>query len=364
MPQLILEVAALDYVFPAPACRCVMGADGGTVGRDERNTLVLPDRFRRVSRLHAEITFVRGVPILSNRSSTLVINVGEQEIEPGQSAIVQDDDLIEVGPYLLNARIHDERRSPAPAPVFIPETATHAVTSDELLQAFIDGAGMSQKAFKSGFTVESAEMIGGMLRHAVQGAMDLLAARTITQREIRVSTALISEQSNNPLHFLPNAEAALVQLLTGHLPGFMHGTHAMPDAFADLLAHEAGVMAGMRAALADMLVRLDPRQSDETLRRVQDSGVQVAASVEKARWWDSQNERYSRVVVDAEDNFQQAWGGVFADAYSRVAEHIRMQATSHPYPAPGYVPEYNTVNVTTVASPSVAAIRSEACLES
>ena len=45
MPELILEIAALDYVFPAPHRRCVIAGEGGTIGRDVRNTLVLDDRF-------------------------------------------------------------------------------------------------------------------------------------------------------------------------------------------------------------------------------------------------------------------------------------------------------------------------------
>lgn len=326
MPELILEIAALDYVFPAPARRCVMGPNGGTLGRDERNTLVLPDRFRRVSRLHAEVTFVRGVPILSNRSSTLVVNVGEQEVAPGESAIVQDDDLIEVGPYLLNARVHDERRQPAAPAVVAPAHMRAPAAPETLERAFLDGARMPHDALKAGLTAENAELIGTMLRHAVQGTMDLLAARTITQREVRVGTALISEQSNNPLLYLPGVEAALVQLLTGQLPGFMPGTHAMPDAFADLLAHESGVMAGMRAALAEMLARLDPRQADASLHGASDVSAQIVASTVKARWWDSQTARFDQLLVATEDNFQEAWGRVFVDAYSHAAESTRTQA--------------------------------------
>ena len=32
MPELILEIAALDYVFPAPHRRCVIASEGGTIG--------------------------------------------------------------------------------------------------------------------------------------------------------------------------------------------------------------------------------------------------------------------------------------------------------------------------------------------
>jgi len=249
----VFDVAALDYVFPALPSTCAIGAAGGTLGRDERNTLVLPDRYQRVSRLHAEITFVRGVPILSNKSGTLVVNVGDQEVRPGESAIVQDDYVIEIGPYLLSARVRDAQRVAPMQPTASTATAAREVNADTLMQAFAHGAGMADDAFKSGRTVANAELIGGMVRHAVQGAMDLLAAGAITQREIRVNTALVAEQSNNPLRFWP-----------------------MPHAFADLLAHDAGVMADMHAALADMLVRLDPRASDASVSSAPDVAVIIA----------------------------------------------------------------------------------------
>ncbi len=329
MPELILEIAALDYVFPAPLRTCAIGPTGGTIGRDERNTFVLPDRYQRVSRLHAEVSFVRGVPILSNRSATLVVNVGEQEVEPGESAIVQDDDVIEVGPYLLYAHVKDERPpTPAPSPSFVP-LVQPPTTSAALRQAFIEGAQLGPDALYDGLTPEIAELMGAMLRHSVQGTMDLLAARTITQREIQLGTSLISEQSNNPLMYLPTADAALVQLLIGLLPGFMHGTRAMPDAFGDLIAHDAGVIAGMRAAFAHMLERLDPQQDAPALRTAQQPSRFIATSAEKARWWDTQTERFSQVANVAEDSFHDAWGHVFAGAYAEAADQTRATAISN-----------------------------------
>ena len=328
MTELILEVAALDYVFPAPLHTCVIGPNGGTIGRDGRNTFVLPDDFRRVSRLHAEVTFVRGVPILSNRSATLVVNVGEQELDPGDSAIVQDEDVIEVGPYLLYARVHDQHRPAPTTHVATPVAAiaTTAVSTQALLRAFLESAQLPPDSLPCGLTAQSAELIGLLLRQAVYGTMELLAARTITQREIRVGTSLVSEQSNNPLHFLPHADAALVQLLTGQLPGFMPGARAMPDAFADLLAHDAGVMAGMRAALGEMLERVDPRQIDPALQSAIPLSVQIAASADKARWWDTQTQRFAQVLTVAEDNPHEAWGREFVHAYSQAAESTRTRA--------------------------------------
>ena len=69
---------------------------------------------------------------------------------------------------------------------------------------------------------------------------DGFAQRAPSRSEVRLGAAMLTDQSNNPLAFLPNADAAMVQLLSGHLQGFMHATRAMPDAFADLLAHARG----------------------------------------------------------------------------------------------------------------------------
>lgn len=330
MPELILEIAALDYVFPAPHRRCVIGPDGGTIGRDARNHFVLDDPYGRVSRLHAEVTFVRGVPILSNRSATLVVNVGDHEVGPGDSAIVQDDDVIEIGPYLLAARLHDERGAVAAPVATVPPRQRPVVTTGCLGAAFIEGARLPADVLPAdGLNVETAELLGAMLRHAVQGTMDLLAARSITQREVRLGAALLADQSNNPLAFLPNADAAMAQLLTGQLPGFMHATRAMPDAFADLIAHDAGVMAGMRAALSELLSRLDPRQVDDSLHDAQVASARIAASVVKARWWDAQSARVSQLQSVAEDDFQQAWGHAFADAYAGAASGARVTALAN-----------------------------------
>ena len=327
-PELRFEIAALDYVFPALLQICDFGADGGTLGRDERNTLVLPDRYSRVSRMHAEVTFVRGVPILSNRSRTLVINVSDQEIAPGDSSIVQDDDVIEIGPYLLTARVSYATSSVLPAPAASAQAA-NPISNQSLTAAFAAGAKLPPGLLEGGLTVDIAELIGGMLRHAVAGTMDLMAARAITQREIRLSAPELSSERNNPLLFLPGAESALVQLLTGQLPGFMHATRVMPDAFADLLGHEAGIKAGTHAAFADIMLRLDPRQADSVLVGTCRAEDQVAASSDKARWWDNQSQRYARVLSQAEDNHQALWGNAFVDAYEGTNEQVRQQVVDN-----------------------------------
>lgn len=100
MPEITLEVVSMDS-NPVADRICKFSGVGGTIGRDEGNTLVLPDKHRRVSRLHASITFPQGVPMLANASTTLPVSVGGAFLSHGQKMPLAAGDLIEIGPYIL-----------------------------------------------------------------------------------------------------------------------------------------------------------------------------------------------------------------------------------------------------------------------
>ena len=105
MPELTLQVVSLDG-SPLPySLSSVFDESGGSIGRDESSTLSLPDKHRRVSRLHATVAFVHGVPTLANSSSSLPIAIGEQQIDCGESRPIPDGALVEIGPYVLRAKV-------------------------------------------------------------------------------------------------------------------------------------------------------------------------------------------------------------------------------------------------------------------
>ena len=64
------------------------------------------------------------------------------------------------------------------------------------------------------------QAIGTLVYHATAGAMELIAARQITKREIRADVTIIVPKGNNPLKFLPTPEAAIMQMLGPRMPGF------------------------------------------------------------------------------------------------------------------------------------------------
>jgi len=547
MSEITLEVVSIDSA-PVPDRRCCFSGVGGTIGRDEGNTLVLQDKHRRVSRLHASVTFPDGVPTIANASTTLPISVGSTLLNHGEKIRLSAGDLIEIGPFVLRARANETSNTedtliahvqptvqvepikladyvvpgfatgpldplaslmagssvgsatdpfadlfadlapvklapevstppapPAPmlprasAPVAVakpvsavlpavspaaqnsadplsqmlgagtaqadvaigggdlsidalfasPASASYAgltgdscagmystpslngltasaessdplmmfgaaagdpgasmyapvrddlpeiggayqppraffpdahptygapsqaaffaganqgepqanVNGDALTSAFLNAVGLPPGALPGGLTPELMTVIGGLLRTATAGAIDMLAARAATKLELQASVTIISSQSNNPLKFLPNAESALQQMLGKKMPGFMRADQAMRDAFDDLRAHEIGVIAGTRAALTEVLGRFDPSALEKRLAggSLLDS---LLPSIRKTKLWEIYLEQYAKIRREAEDDFQSVFGRSFLQAYEQETNRVKSH-TSH-----------------------------------
>jgi type VI secretion system FHA domain protein len=133
----------------------------------------------------------------------------------------------------------------------------HVLTVPELFAALYSGLGLPAPA-----PVDQSEQllnhIGSLLRHAIEGTLALLAARSIAKRELGVGVTSLQPRENNPLKFVPDLDTALAHLLRPAQHGFVPPMAAVTDAFNDLRLHEIAVLAGMRAALVDVLSRFDP----------------------------------------------------------------------------------------------------------
>jgi type VI secretion system protein len=89
---------------------------------------------------------------------------------------------------------------------------------------------------------------------------------------------------------------------------------ATQQAFADIKSHEMAVIAGVQTALLALLRRFDPDALEGRLARGMIGAVLPAAR--KARYWDEFRQTYGAISRDAEDDFQAAFGRVFAQAYA------------------------------------------------
>jgi FHA domain-containing protein len=171
------------------------------------------------------------------------------------------------------------------------------------------------------------EAIGTLVYHATAGAMELIAARQITKREIRADVTIIVPKGNNPLKFLPTPEAAIMQMLGPRMPGFTSTASAMAEVFDDLRAHEIGVIAGMRAALAEALLRFDPAALEKRLGK---GGLleSLVPTSRQAKLWRLYESQFQTIYREAQDEYHALFGEAFTKAYEEQVEQDRNKRES------------------------------------
>lgn len=242
------------------------------------------------------------------------------------SHAVQRDDVSELKSSMPPMHVY-EKGVEAPA-ISKPEAPTEVFTSnhEELMQAFISGAGLSNLDKPIELTPQLMNQIGQLLRVSTQGTLDLLLARALTKREMRAEMTMIRPRENNPLKLSPNVEVALMHLLVpkAREQGFMPPLQAVKDAYNDLRSHQFGFMAGMRSALSGILDRFNPNQLEKRLgqKTLVDS---VFSLNRKANLWDMFTDRYGDISHEAEEDFHVMFSKEFLKAYEAQIAKLEME---------------------------------------
>ncbi len=236
-------------------------------------------------------------------------------------------------------------RAAAPHPAFTEPEAGRRIAqparppqledASVLLRALLDGLGLAELPQAAGarsaaartLTPELLQRIGELIAGACQGTVELLQARATLKQELRADLTMIGSRDNNPLKFVPDGPTALAQLLAAQpVRGFMEPGRAMRDAYDDLLAHQIGFVAGMRAAMQGLVGRFDPQALEQRLagKSVLDAMLPAAR---KARLWELFNTLYAEVSREAEDDFDRLFGRAFVKAYEE--QIARIEAGRH-----------------------------------
>lgn len=241
--------------------------------------------------------------------------------EPDMNCTYLPNSTVELTPEKSTAS------EPAVSPAILgedPEPATNAGSVDrhELMQAFLRGAGIPPNTIFSRATPEFMEIIGELLAASLQGTVELIASRALVKREVRADMTMIVAQKNNPLKFLPDGQTVLMQMLREKIPGFMEPVEAIQDAYEDLRAHQIGVVAGMRAAMAEVLERFNPELLEQ---RMKDHSFidSVLPANRKAKMWDQYTELFQQIRLKAQDDFQVLFGKAFVAAYEVEIERFK-----------------------------------------
>ena len=205
------------------------------------------------------------------------------------------------------------RAVPAPAAMAVVASQAATATDSDLLAAFLRGV-KSTHQMPTQLTPELMERVGAMLHTAAHGTLQLLLSRQEFKRTVHSEVTMISAEANNPLKFSPNAEVALAHMLGPKVRGFMEAEDAMNNAYADLRAHQFGVMVGMRAALSHVLGLFTPEKLEKRLTE-KSRFDEIFSASRKAKLWDQFCKLYAGIAVEAEDDFHTLFGKAFAAAY-------------------------------------------------
>lgn len=311
----------------------VFGRDSATLGRSDENFFVLPDSKHLVSRVQASVKSDGQLHTIVSLSQANPVVLNGDELAFQVETPFKPGDEIQVGPYVLLAEAHlapvsEMPLHPAAASAGVGGLADgagengSARENQALLQAFLQGAGIPDMSVGAGLTPEFMETVGKLLAATVDGTYALVGSRAMTKREVNADVTMVVVRNNNPLKFLPDSHAVLMQMLRKKMPGFMGPVEAVEDAFNDLQAHQKGTMAGMHGVLDALLKRLDPHALQQ--RTSPPSFAEnLIPSKRVARMWQQSVSVYDQTCREVRSDFQKYFGNDFVLAYEAEIERER-----------------------------------------
>ena len=355
----------------------IFDREGGTLGRSTENFFVLPDSKHLVSRVQALVKSdgEKHTIISLSQANPVLLNGVELVFE--RETPFKPSDEMQVGPYVLFAEacLPAAGESPAsaapgaatgaaagaaagpsssaatratvlpfqvasaggpgvaitaaapPARMAGPlqASAAEAPPSDDnaaLLAAFLQGAGIPEMTVGAGLTTELMETIGRLLAATIDGTYALIGSRALSKREVKADVTMVVVRNNNPLKFLPDSKAVLMQMLRKKMPGFMGPVEAAEDAFNDLAAHQKGTVAGMHGVIDAVLQRLDPGAIES--RTTAPTFIEgLLPSQRSARMWEQSKTLFEQTSHEVHDDFQKYFGNAFVLAYEAEIERLR-----------------------------------------
>lgn len=208
-----------------------------------------------------------------------------------------------------------------PVPTSAPQnSAAHPssggdVLQGELLDALLEGMGLSDMQPAPQFDRENLRQLGQMLGMFSQGTVALLSSRSILKRGVKADMTMVLDDANNPFKLLPSGKTVLMQMFGTRMPGFMPPQKSVRDALIDLQAHQLGMISGIRAIIAAMLQSFNPEQLEEEAKRDGATSRLALPSGRKAALWDYFVRCYNNTAGEIEDDFHTLFGEAFLHAY-------------------------------------------------
>ena len=207
-------------------------------------------------------------------------------------------------------------QAPSPAPVGTSDADDGSQLAALLATAGIQGLEPS---------IENARMLGGVLRTAMAGLMEMLRARDRMKNELRMRGTSFKAANNNPLKFSANVDDAFHNLFVKHNPAYLQPPEAVEDAFRDVRDHQTAALAAMRLAFESTLAEFDPDRMQDDFDRQMKKGSILSVPA-KLRYWEMYRDRYGELAKESDETFRTLFGDEFAKAYEHHLERLRAAA--------------------------------------
>ncbi len=203
--------------------------------------------------------------------------------------------------------------SPKPVPPTAATPPASAPSVDDLLAAFLRGAGLPDN--RPADPAAAMEVLGTTFRAFVSGLRQALIARAAIKGELRIEPTLIRSRGNNPLKFSADDDDALTALVGAGRRTEMGAVEAVTEALRDMRLHELATVAAMQSAVRALLAEFDPVKLHLAVER---GGLDFVPMQRKAHAWDAFAALHARITRALADNFDSAFGKAFARAYERA----------------------------------------------
>jgi type VI secretion system protein len=352
----------------------VFGVRGGRIGRAPDNDWVLADPDRYVSSHHVAVDHRAGqwwVTDLSRNGTFLnderraIGAGGRRQLETGDLLRIADYEiLVEITPEhelppesppadgdFIETRIDfdaDERRDLRPAPVEgsgaggrsgpphdrgadrnarrvpaeEPRAASPPLRGEDRelwpgIQALCRGAGIEPAELSADARAALLYQAGQLLRELAVGFHELEQARAEFARDYSPQTAP-GHRDGSGRHSAPiDVDATLRRWLTGDAPAGL--VESARRGFADARRHDFAVAIALKAAVNDLLLRMDPDELEMQFGR----GTRVALDAATfARYWQRFREVFRSFAQPGDSGVPAAFAEEFGRAYRRMSASV------------------------------------------
>ncbi len=226
-----------------------LGSRGIVLGRDESADWALPDADAEVSRRHVELTPVGNhvlLRALGKNGVTLTPN--DTALTAGQKVLIGDGEGFVFGNYSILVRRQED----------LHRTEGGSAGPSELLDAFLEGAGIDPSILAVEEPSAIMRRAGAMYMEAVRSLCDLTGERNRLKQSLALDQTTVSAGENNPLRWASPHRVA-IDLLRGGEVGFLSGPEAIKSAATELRRHLQALEGSCAAAVAAAVERLAPQ---------------------------------------------------------------------------------------------------------